>query len=169
MYNESEEKIIKDINLLERQLITRFGVDEPVRLVNDSFQKKFKLAQTKYNISLSFPDKSSNLRDMASMMYRAWLALEEQLAKEGVLPLPVDTYKIVHKETDREVFVCKDNGGKRNVLSQFGKYSVVVSTEELLNMIDKDTFEQFLKLTEHGLQPTISSYKRTTDDEQEEM
>ena len=34
MYSESVLEIIKDINSLERQLITDFGVDEPVRLVN---------------------------------------------------------------------------------------------------------------------------------------
>ena len=47
MYSESVIEIIKDINSLERQLITDFGVDEPVRLVNTEFQKRFQLAQTK--------------------------------------------------------------------------------------------------------------------------
>ena len=71
MYSESVIELIKDINQLERQLITDFGVDEPVRLVNTEFQKRFKLAQTKYNVSLSFPDKSRDLEKMASMMLRA--------------------------------------------------------------------------------------------------
>ena len=41
MYSESVIQIIKDINQLKRQLITDFGVDEPVRLVNTEFQKGF--------------------------------------------------------------------------------------------------------------------------------
>ena len=79
MYSESVIEIIKDINSLERQLITDFGVDDPVRLVNTEFQKRFNLAQTKYNLSLSFPDKSRDLEKMASMMLRAWKSLQDQL------------------------------------------------------------------------------------------
>ena len=43
MYSDSVYKIIKEINLLERQLITDFGVNEPVRLVNSEFKKRFQL------------------------------------------------------------------------------------------------------------------------------
>lgn len=167
MYTDSQIEIIKDINQLERQLITDFGVDEPVRLVNTEFQKRFKLAQTKYNLSLSFPDKSRDFTKMASMMLRAWQSLKEQLSKEGVLPLPVDTWKLKHQDTDIEVFVCKDEAGKKNVQKQFGKYSIVVSADELLNMIDQDVFMQFVKLTKQGLLPTILSYRSKTDDEKE--
>ena len=168
MYSESVIKIIKDINSLERQLITDFGVDEPVRLVNTEFQKRFQLAQTKYNLSLSFPDKSRDLEKMASMMLRAWKSLQDQLLKEGVMPLPVDTWKLKHTETDREVFICKDEAGKKNVQKQFGKYVIVLSADELLNMIDHDIFLEFVKLTKQGLLPTILSYKAKTN-EQEEM
>lgn len=167
MYTDSQLEIIKDINQLERQLITDFGVDEPVRLVNTEFQKRFKLAQTKYNLSLSFPDKSRDLGKMASMMLRAWTSLKDQLLKEGVMPLPVDTWKLIHQETDREVFVCKDEAGKKNVQKQFGKYSIVVSADELLNMIDVHTFKQFVTLTKQGLLPTILSYKPNTDEQKE--
>ena len=79
MYSDTVLKIINDVNQLERQLITDFGVDDPVRLVNTEFQKRFKLAQTKYNVSLSFPDKSRDLEKMASMMLRAWQSLKKQL------------------------------------------------------------------------------------------
>ena len=48
-------------------------------------------------------------------MLRAWTSLKDQLLKEGVMPLPVDTWKLIHQETDREVFVCKDEAGKKNV------------------------------------------------------
>ena len=168
MYSESVIEIIKDINQLERQLITDFGVDEPVRLVNTEFQKRFQLAQTKYNLSLSFPDKSRDLEKMASMMLRAWQSLQDQLLKEGVMPLPVDTWKLKHTETDREVFICKDEAGKKNVQKQFGKYAIVLSADELLNMIDHDIFLEFVKLTKQGLLPTILSYKAKTH-EQEEM
>ena len=43
MYSESVTEMIKAMNSLERQLITDYGVDEPVRLVNMNFQKRFKL------------------------------------------------------------------------------------------------------------------------------
>ena len=43
MYSDSVLEIIKNINQLEKQLVTDFGVDEPVRLVNIDFQKRFKL------------------------------------------------------------------------------------------------------------------------------
>tara|TARA_R100000655_G_scaffold73640_1_gene112177 strand:- start:1085 stop:1591 length:507 start_codon:yes stop_codon:yes gene_type:complete len=168
MYSDTVLKIINDVNQLERQLITDFGVDDPVRLVNTEFQKRFKLAQTKYNLSLSFPDKSRDLKKMASMMLRAWQSLQEQLLKEGVMPLPVDTWKLKHTETDREVFICKDEAGKKNVQKQFGKYVIVLSADELLNMIDHDIFLEFVKLTKQGLLPTITSYKAKTD-EQEKM
>tara|TARA_R100001086_G_scaffold128202_1_gene66384 strand:+ start:4266 stop:4766 length:501 start_codon:yes stop_codon:yes gene_type:complete len=164
MYSDSVYKIIKEINLLERQLITDFGVNEPVRLVNSEFKKRFQLAQTKYNLCLSFPDKSKDIEQMSKMMLRALKALRQQLAKEGVMPLPVDTWKMIHKETDTEVFVCKDIQGKRNVQKQFGKYSIVLSVDELLNMIGSDTFNQFVTLTKHGLLPTILSYKPKTDE-----
>ena len=39
MYSDTVLKIINDVNQLERQLITDFGVDDPVRLVNTEFQK----------------------------------------------------------------------------------------------------------------------------------
>ena len=168
MYSDTVLKIINDVNQLERQLITNFGVDDPVRLVNTEFQKRFKLAQTKYNLSLSFPDKSRDLEKMASMMLRAWQSLKDQLLKEGVMPLPVDTWKLKHTETDREVFICKDEAGKKNVQKQFGKYVIVLSADELLNMIDHDIFIEFVKLTKQGLLPTILSYKSKTN-EQEEM
>lgn len=164
MYSDSVLEIIKNINQLEKQLVTDFGVDEPVRLVNMDFQKRFKLAQTKYNLSLSFPEKSGNLEDMANMMLRAWESLQEQLSKEGVMPLPVDTWKLKHLETDVEVFVCKDHAGKRNVQKQFSKYAVVVSADELINMIDHDVFLLFVKLTKQGFLPKISSYISKTDE-----
>ena len=44
---------------------------------------------------------------------------------------------------------------------QFGKYAVVVSSEELLNMIDVHNFKNFITLTKQGLLPTITSYKKT--------
>ena len=168
MYSDTVLKIINDVNQLERQLITDFGVDDPVRLVNTEFQKRFKLAQTKYNVSLSFPDKSRELEKMASMMLRAWQSLKKQLLKEGVVPLPVDTWKLKHIETDREVFICKDEAGKKNVQKQFGKYVIVLSADELLNMIDHDIFIEFVKLTKQGLLPKILSYKAKSN-EQEEM
>ena len=164
MYSDSVLEIIKNINQLEKQLVTDFGVDEPVRLVNMDFQKRVKLAQTKYNLSLSFPDKSGNLKDMANMMLRAWESLQQQLSKEGVMPLPIDTWKLKHLETDVEVFVCKDAAGKKNVQKQFGKYAVVVSADELLNMIDHDVFLLFVKLTKQGFLPKISSYISKTDE-----
>ena len=105
---------------------------------------------------------------MASMMLRAWKSLQDQLLKEGVMPLPVDTWKLKHKETDREVFICKDEAGKKNVQKQFGKYAIVLSADELLNMIDHEIFLEFVKLTKQGLLPTILSYKAKTN-EQEEM
>ena len=168
MYSDTVLKIINDVNQLERQLITDFGVDDPVRLVNTEFQKRFKLAQTKYNLSLSFPDKSRDLEKMASMMLRAWQSLQDQLLKEGVMPLPVDTWKLKHIETDREVFICKDEAGKKNVQKQFGKYVIVLSADELLNMIDHEIFLEFVKLTKQGLLPKIASYKAKTN-EQEKM
>ena len=82
MYSDSVYKIIKEINLLERQLITDFGVNEPVRLVNSEFRKRFQLAQTKYNLCLSFPDKSKDIEQMSKMMLRALKALKQQLAKK---------------------------------------------------------------------------------------
>ncbi len=51
---------------------------------------------------------------------------------------------------------------------QFGKYVIVLSADELLNMIDHDIFLEFVKLTKQGLLPTILSYKAKTN-EQEEM
>ena len=98
------------------------------------------------------------------MMLRAWESLQEQLSKEGVMPLPVDTWKLKHLETDVEVFVCKDHAGKRNVQKQFSKYAVVVSADELINMIDHDVFLLFVKLTKQGFLPKISSYISKTDE-----
>ena len=167
MYSDTVLKIINDVNQLERQLITDFGVDEPVRLVNTEFQKRFQLAQTKYNLSLSFPDKSRDIEKMASMMLRAWQSLKKQLLKEGVVPLPVDTWKLKHIETDREVFICKDEAGKKNVQKQFGKYVIVLSADELLNMIDHDIFIEFVKLTKQGLLPKILSYKAKSNEQGE--
>ena len=164
MYSESVTEMIKAMNSLERQLITDYGVDEPVRLVNMNFQKRFKLAQTKFNLSLSFPEKSKDLEKMCSMMLRAWYSLQDQLLKEGVMPLPVDTWKLKHLETDVEVFVCKDHASKRNVQKQFSKYAVVLSADELINMIDHDVFLLFVKLTKQGFLPKISSYISKTDE-----
>ena len=46
---------------------------------------------------------------MSKMMLRALKALKQQLAKEGVMPLPVDTWKMIHKETETEVKYYKLN------------------------------------------------------------
>ena len=97
------------------------------------------------------------------MMLGAWKSLQDQLLKEGVMPLPVDVWKLKHVDTDCEVFVCKNNEGKKNVQQQFGKYAVVVSSEELLNMIDVHNFKNFITLTKQGLLPTITSYKKTNE------
>lgn len=167
MFNDSLQKTIEEIYKMKNQLISDYGIDEPVKLVNIDFQKRFKDAQIRYDIVLTFPEKAKDAEKKIVSMYRGYLALQNQLEKEGVMPLPVDTWKLVHKETDREVFVCKDEAGKKNVQKQFGKYSIVVSADELLNMIDVHTFKQFVTLTKQGLLPTILSYKPNTDEQKE--
>ena len=47
---------------------------------------------------------------------------------------------------------------------QFSKYAVVVSADELINMIDHDVFLLFVKLTKQGFLPKISSYISKTDE-----
>ena len=168
MFNDSLKKTIEEIYRMKNQLICDYGVDEPVKLVNIDFQKRFKDAQIRYDIVLTFPEKAKDAEKKIMSMYRGYLALQKQLEKEGVMPLPVDTWKLKHTETDREVFICKDEAGKKNVQKQFGKYVIVLSADELLNMIDHDIFLEFVKLTKQGLLPTILSYKAKTN-EQEEM
>ena len=168
MFNDSLQKTIEKIYKMKNQLISDYGIDEPVKLVNIDFQKRFKDAQIRYDIVLTFPEKAKEADKKIMSMYRGYLALQKQLEKEGVMPLPVDTWKLKHTETDREVFICKDEAGKKNVQKQFGKYVIVLSADELLNMIDHDIFLEFVKLTKQGLLPTILSYKAKTH-EQEEM
>jgi len=45
---------------------------------------------------------------------------------------------------------------------------IVLSADELLNMIDHEIFLEFVKLTKQGLLPKITSYKAKTN-EQEKM
>ena len=166
MFNDSLQKTIEEIYKMKNQLISDYGVDEPVRLVNIDFQKRFVDAEIRYNIVLSFPEKAKDAEKKIMSMYRGYKALKQQLVKEGVKPLPVDVWKLKHIDTDCEVFVCKNNQGKKNVQQQFGKYAVVVSSEELLNMIDVHTFKNFITLTKQGLLPTITSYKKTNGKEE---
>jgi len=168
MFNDSLQKTIEEIYQMKNQLISDYGVDEPVRLVNIDFQKRFVDAEIRYNIVLSFPEKAKDAEKKIMSMYRGYLALQKQLEKEGVMPLPVDTWKLKHIETDREVFICKNEAGKKNVQKQFGKYVIVLSADELLNMIDHEIFLEFVKLTKQGLLPKIASYKAKTN-EQEKM
>ena len=168
MFNDSLQKTIEEIYKMKNQLISDYGIDEPVKLVNIDFQKRFKDAQIRYDIVLTFPEKAKDAEKKIMSMYRGYLALQNQLEKEGVMPLPVDTWKLKHIETDREVFVCKNEAGKKNVQKQFGKYVIVLSADELLNMIDHDIFLEFVKLTKQGLLPKILSYKEKSN-EQEEM
>ena len=168
MFNDSLQKTIEEIYKMKNQLISDYGIDEPVKLVNIDFQKRFKDAQIRYDIVLTFPEKAKEADKKIMSMYRGYLALQKQLEKEGVMPLPVDTWKLKHKETDREVFICKNEAGKKNVQKQFGKYVIVLSADELLNMIDHDIFLEFVKLTKQGLLPKILSYKAKSN-EQEEM
>ena len=168
MFNDSLQKTIEEIYQMKNQLVTDYGVDEPVKLVNIDFQKRFVDAEIRYNIVLSFPEKAKDAEKKIMSMYRGYLALQKQLEKEGIKPLPVDTWKLKHTETDREVFICKNEAGKKNVQKQFGKYAIVLSADELLNMIDHEMFLEFVKLTKQGLLPKIASYKAKTN-EQEKM
>ena len=168
MFNDSLQKTIEEIYQMKNQLVTDYGVDEPVKLVNIDFQKRFVDAEIRYNIVLSFPNKAKDAEKKIMSMYRGYLALQKQLEKEGIKPLPVDTWKLKHTETDREVFICKNEAGKKNVQKQFGKYAIVLSADELLNMIDHEIFLEFVKLTKQGLLPKIASYKAKTN-EQEKM
>jgi len=163
MFNDSLQKTIEEIYKMKNQLISDYGVDEPVRLVNIDFQKRFVDAEIRYNIVLSFPEKAKDAEKKIMSMYRGYLALQKQLETEGVKPLPVDTWKLKHTETDREAFICKNEAGKKNVQKQFGKYAIVLSADELLNMIDHEIFLEFVKLTKQGLLPKITSYSPKAD------
>jgi hypothetical protein len=126
-------------------------------LVNIAFQKRFIRAKSKYNYSKSMRGNADIIRD-AAMMLRAYKALEQELVREGIMPLPTETWMVQHKATTTNVIICKDEAQKLNALAQYKDDYIIFSAEELINMLDKKSFNFKKLLTEQGMMPRISSY-----------
>tara|TARA_B100001057_G_scaffold342940_1_gene343879 strand:+ start:210 stop:410 length:201 start_codon:yes stop_codon:yes gene_type:complete len=65
--NESLIDCIKKVNIARTLIKTKFGVDNPEKLVNIEFQKRFYKARTKWNRAQSFGSNADVIRDSALM------------------------------------------------------------------------------------------------------
>ena len=148
---------MKQLNIARTLINTRFGVEKAEKLVSLEFQKRFYKAKSKLNHSQSFGSNADIIRD-AAMMLRAYKALEQELVREGIMPLPTETWMVQHKATTTNVIICKDEAQKLNALAQYKDDYIIFSAEELINMLDKKSFDFKKLLTEQGMMPRISSY-----------
>ena len=155
--NDNVKESLMKVREAETLINTRFATDKPEKLVNLEFQKKFLKAKSKYNYSKSMRGNADIIRD-AAMMLRAYKALEQELVREGIMPLPTETWMVQHKATTTNVIICKDEAQKLNALAQYKDDYIIFSAEELINMLDKKSFDFKKLLTEQGMMPRISSY-----------
>ena len=103
------EESLKKVREAETLITTRFATNEPEKLVNIAFQKRFIRAKSKYNYSKSMRGNADIIRD-AAMMLRAYKALEQELVKlEGDSPR-----NFIMNFDEAEVAL----GDKRKLLSQ---------------------------------------------------
>ena len=82
------------------------------------------------------------------MMLRAYDALEEELAREGIIALPAETWFVERKDIEQNVLICRTEEQKLNALEQHKERYVIFSAEELVNMIHIDIYNIKSKLTE---------------------
>lgn len=160
--NESLIDCIKKVNIARTLIKTKFGVDKPEQLVNIEFQKRFYKARTKWNRAQSFGLNADVIRDSA-MMLRAYDALEQELAREGIIALPVETWFVERTDIEQNVLICRTEEQKANAAEQFKERYVIFSAEELVNMLHIDIFNLKAKLEENGMMPKITNYKSKDD------
>tara|TARA_R110000824_G_scaffold65820_1_gene171196 strand:- start:973 stop:1461 length:489 start_codon:yes stop_codon:yes gene_type:complete len=156
--NESLIDSIKKVNIARTLIKTKFAVDKPEKLANIEFQKRFYKARTKWNRSQSFGSNADVIKDSA-MMLRAYDALEEELAREGIIALPAETWFVERKDIEQNVLICRTEEQKLNALEQHKERYVIFSAEELVNMIHIDVYNIKSKLTENGMMPKITNLK----------
>lgn len=140
MDNEALFEKLKELRTLESDLVATYGVADPYSLVSANFQKKFRLAKQKFNISLSYDTPEKQI-EMCDMMIRANEALKKQLNKEGVIALPVDTWIVKHRPTGKDVLVCRNKEQIQKVKKDIGRNMPIYAAEELLDCIPEDIFE----------------------------
>ena len=68
---------LKELRSLESDMVSLYGVQEPYTLVSKIFQKKYRSAKQKFNISLSFDEPQKQI-EMCDMMIRANKSLQKQ-------------------------------------------------------------------------------------------
>ena len=140
MFEDETLRMIEAVNAMKLALKKTYGVDEPYKLAAKPFQKKFIKASTKYDLAISF-DSDAEIQPMCAMMVRAYKALEEQLIKENVSKIPVDTWICEHKESGKKVIICEKKEQTLKVIEDSDFDYLVMSAEELLNTIPLDIFE----------------------------
>lgn len=140
MFKDETLRMIEAVNALKLALKKTYGVDEPYKLAAKPFQKKFIKASTKYDLAISF-DSDAEIQPMCAMMVRAYKALEEQLIKENVSKIPVDTWICEHEESGKKVIICEKKEQTLKVIEDSDFDYLVMSAEELLNTIPLDIFE----------------------------
>lgn len=154
---EPIEEILTNIQILKNELIVKYGIDEPVILVNKDFQERFRDAERQFGKSMS-QDHGQQLQKMVSMMYRAYKSLENQLEIEHIQLIEENTWRINHKETNKIIMICKyKNQVKR--LTDIYKDHIVISCEELINIFPKEIINFKQTLNEAGLLSYFKSLK----------
>ena len=154
---EPIEHILDNIQILKNKLIVEYGIDDPVTLVNNDFQGKFRNAEKQFGKSMS-QDHGEQLQRMVSMMYRAYKSLENQLEIERVQLIEENTWRINHKETNKIIMICKDKNQVKR-LTDIYKGHVVISCEELINIFPKEIINIKETLNEAGLISYFKSLK----------
>lgn len=154
---EPIEHILDNIQILKNKLIVEYGIDDPVTLVNNDFQNKFRNAEEQFGKSMS-QDHGEQLQRMVSMMYRAYKSLENQLEIEHVQLIEENTWRINHKETNKTIMICKDKNQVKR-LTDIYKDHVVISCEELVNIFPKEIINFKETLNEAGLISFFKSIK----------
>jgi len=160
--NEAVQKSLKQLNIARTLINTRFGVEKAEKLVSLEFQKRFYKAKSKLNHSQSFGSNADIIRDSA-MMLRAYDALELELARIGIVPLPVETWFVERTDIEQNVLICRTDEQRLNAADQFKERFVIFSAEELVNMLPIDIFNFKSKLAENGMMPKITNYQSKDD------
>ena len=140
MDNEALYKKLKELRTIESDMVSTYGVADPYSLVSKIFQKKYRSAKQKFNISLSFDEPQKQI-EMCDMMIRANKALQKQLEQEAVVPIPIDTWIVKHRATNTDVLICKHKEQIQKVKKDMGRDIPIFSVEELLDCIPADIFE----------------------------
>ena len=140
MDNEALYKKLEELRTIESDMVSTYGVADPYSLVSKIFQKKYRSAKQKFNISLSFDEPQKQI-EMCDMMIRANKALQKQLEQEAVVPIPIDTWIVKHRATNTDVLVCKHKEQIQKVKKDMGRDIPIFSVEELLDCIPADIFE----------------------------